>query len=304
MATRNRGKKKGGTGLAAVGISIACALFIGSCASGPSPAETSRDKALVENASLKNELQNRDSLITGMALAFDDIEKNIEMMDDQQRVINSQTSEGELGHDKRERIVQKLQLVNGLMKDSRERIAELTKRLDKSKFESTGLRKKLKELDMRLASRDSSITSLKDELLAKDFKINQVNDQLSAIEMDVAMYEATIQQQEHELNKAYYAMGTFKELEDRGVLTKEGGVIGIGRKEALREDVATTEFKEVDKRDLKRIPLNNASKAVLVTEHPSKSYEMVEENDKFAYLDIKDPEEFWRLSKYMVVEVK
>jgi hypothetical protein len=30
----------------------------------------------------------------------------------------------------------------------------------------------------------------------------------------------------------------------------------------------------------------------------------VENGDELAYLDIKDPDAFWRLSKYAVVEVK
>ena len=304
MRTSGEERKFGKSTIGALCLSFAVALAIASCQSGPSESELARDKALAENQSLKDQLQNRDSLISGMTLSFDEIDKNIQMMDQQEHLISSQTKDGELGLDKRAVIVKKLQLMNGLMKDSRDRIAELTKRLDKSKYESSGLRKKLKALDLQLASRDSSITNMKDELVAKDFKINQINEQLSAIELDMAKHEATIAQQVYEINKAYYTTGTFKDLETRGVLTKEGGVIGIGSHDALREDVATSEFKEVDVRDLKRVPLDRASKAMLVTEHPAKSYEIVKEDDKFAYLEIKDPAEFWKLSKYMVVEVK
>jgi hypothetical protein len=54
---------------------------------------------------------------------------------------------------------------------------------------------------------------------------------------------------------------------------------------------------------MKTIPVN-CKNAKLITEHPSGSYEMIRENEKqIAYIAIKDPEEFWKISKYAVVEL-
>ncbi|MCC7502454.1 MAG: hypothetical protein IT229_07980 [Flavobacteriales bacterium] len=278
-------------------LTASCVLI--ACENGPSPGELA---ARAETERLKNELQGRDSLIGEMALSFDDIEKNIMLMDQREKVL-SETAEGELNMDKRKKMVRDLQLMNGLMLESRERIADLTKRLDKSKVETGGLRKKLKALDLMLASRDSSIASMKDELLARDFKIEQVNEQLTAIELEVAKQEAYIEQQTNEMNTAWYVVGTSKELEDQGVVTRTGGLIGIGKTAAVNGDVANDRFKEVDVRQTSRVPLG-VKKAHLVTEHPKGSYSIVEEGDVLAYLEIKDPTAFWRLSKYMVVEVK
>lgn len=278
---------------------LALAMAFAACQSGPSEAELA---ARSEADRLKNELQSRDSLIGEMTLSFDDIEKNIALMDERGRLLG-ESAEGDLNVDKRQKIVRDLQLMNGLMQESRDRIADLTKRLDKSSIEAKGLRKKLKELDLMLATRDSSITSLKDELLARDFKIEQVNEQLTAIELEVAKREAIIEQQTNQLNTAWYAVGTAKELEERGLVTKTGGFIGIGKQSALNDDAATAQFKEVDVRETTRVPLQG-KKAKVVTEHPSNSYSIVEDGDELAYIEIKDPNAFWRLSKYMVVEVK
>jgi len=278
-------------------LAVSCVLI--ACENGPSPGEIA---ARAETERLKSELQGRDSLIGEMALSFDDIEKNIMLMDEREKVL-SENAEGELNMDKRKKMVRDLQLMNGLMQESRERIADLTKRLDKSKVETGGLRKKLKALDLMLASRDSSIASMKDELLARDFKIEQVNEQLTAIELEVAKQEAYIEQQTNEMNTAWYVVGTSKELEDQGVVTRTGGLIGIGKTAAVNSDVANDRFKEVDVRQTSRVPLG-VKKAHLVTEHPKGSYSIVEEGDELAYLEIKDPAAFWRLSKYMVVEVK
>lgn len=301
MNTKNENQRKGRTSMLALSA-VAIAMAFGACNSGPSPEELARDQALADNERLTRELEARDSLIGSMTLSFTEIERNIALMDERQEVVNTATG-GEMNMDKRNKIVQDLQLMNGLMKDSRERIADLTKRLDKSKIDAGGLRKKLKDLDMQLASRDSSLANMKDELMARDFKITQINEQLTAIELEVAKREAIIAQQEGELNKVFYATGTFKELEAKGVLTKEGGLVGIGKHTSLRDDASSTAFTEADKREVQRITLNT-DKAKLVTEHPRGSYNLVEEGDQFAYLEIKDPNEFWKLSRYMVVEVK
>lgn len=280
-------------------LPLAVASVLAACQSGPSEAELA---AKAESERLRNELQARDSLIGEMTLSFDDIEKNIMLMDEREKVLG-ENAEGELNMDKRKKMVRDLQLMNGLMQESRDRIADLNKRLDKSKIEASGLRKKLKSLDMMLASRDSSIASMKDELLARDFKIEQVNDQLTAIELEIAKREAIIEQQTNQINTAYYAIGTAKELEERGLVTKTGGFIGIGQQSTLSADATATQFKALDVRETKRVNLEG-KKANLVTEHPRDSYSIVEEGDHLAYLEIKDPDAFWRLSKYMVVEVK
>lgn len=280
-------------------LPLAAAFFLSACQNGPSDGEIA---ARAETERLKTELVGRDSLIGEMALSFDAIEKNIALMDDREKVL-VQNTDGELSMDQREKIVRDVQLMNGLMQESRERIADLTKRLDKSKIEAGGLRKKLKALDVMLASRDSSIATMKDGLMARDFKIEQVNQQLTAIEMEVAKREAIIDQQTTQLNTAWYAMGTSKELEERGLVTKSGGFIGIGKQSALNDDATASQFMEVDVRSTSRVTLEG-KKATLVTEHPKNSYSIVEEGDHLAYLEIKDPEAFWRLSKYMVVELK
>jgi len=278
---------------------ICALLFLGSCTTGPTEGEMS---ARAESDQLKNELVARDSLITEMALSFDAIERNIALMDEREKLLG-ENAEGELSMDKRQRIVRDVQLMNGLMLESRERIAELNKRLDKSKIDAGGLRKKLKDLDLMLASRDSSIATMKDELLARDFKIEQVNEQLTAIELEVARREAIIDQQTTQLNTGWYAMGTSKELQERGLVTKTGGFIGIGKQTSLNEEARLGQFKTLDVRDTKRMNFDG-KKASLVTEHPKDSYSIVENANEMAYLEIKDPEAFWRLSKYMVVEFR
>lgn len=284
---------------------VSGALFVSAlfaftaCDRGPSESELA---ARSESARLQSELVKRDSLIADMTRSFGDIENNLALIDDREKVMRHDNAD-ELSLDQRKRITRDIQLMNSLMKESRDRIAELNKRLDKSKIESSGLRKKLKDLDMQLASRDSAMMSMKDQLLAKDFRIDQVNQQLSDIELEIARREATIEQLGDQMNTVFYAVGTEKELETNGVITRSGGVLGLGRTASLNNAATMDHFKMADARETTRIPLQG-EKVDLVTEHPKGSYEIVQQNERLAYLEIKDPEAFWRLSHYMVAEVK
>ncbi|HRH36940.1 MAG TPA: hypothetical protein PK760_01260, partial [Flavobacteriales bacterium] len=115
--------------------------------------------------------------------------------------------------------------------------------------------------------------------------------------------QATIEQLGDELSSAWYAIGTRKELAERGVVGRSGGVLGLGSTSTLNTAVSNDRFKQVDTRTTDRIPLEG-KKLTLVTEHPAGSYEVVREQDKLAYLQIKDPNTFWHLSHYLVAEVK
>jgi hypothetical protein len=107
----------------------------------------------------------------------------------------------------------------------------------------------------------------------------------------------------NKLNTAHVVLGTFKELKKEGILDREGGVLGLGASKAIQENFDSKYFTELDIRETKTIPVN-AKKAVVLSEHPNSSYKLVEENGQIAYLQIENPEEFWRISKYAVIQVK
>ncbi|HRD51379.1 MAG TPA: hypothetical protein PKY96_01895 [Flavobacteriales bacterium] len=272
------------------------------CNRGPSEAELA---AQAEAKELRTELLSRDSLIADMSRSFGDIEDNLKLMRSTQQIVVSASSEDKLTTSQRDRILNDLQMMNGLMQESRDQVAELTKKLDRSRVESGSLRKKLNDLDAELALRDSAIMELKDNLLARDFRIEEINMQLSDLGLEMAKRAATIEQLGNELHTAYYAIGTRKELAENGVLQRRGGVLGVGKTSELNAAASNDKFNRVDTRTLERIPLGGEKKKIhFVSEHPTGSFEVVEEGDKLAYIRIKDADSFWRLSHYLVAEVQ
>ena len=107
-----------------------------------------------------------------------------------------------------------------------------------------------------------------------------------------------------DLNKAYYALGTSKELREKGVVKKEGGFLGLGKTKSLNDNIDESDFSEIDIRETKTI-LVNSEKVNLITEHPSGSYEFVKDTvNNTEVLAINNPDEFYKFSRYIVLEIK
>lgn len=86
-------------------------VYLGSCNTGPSEVEMA---ARSEADRLKNELVVRDSLISEMALSFDEIEQTFSMFDEREKLLG-ESAAGELNLDKRQKIVRDVQLMNSPM---------------------------------------------------------------------------------------------------------------------------------------------------------------------------------------------
>ena len=150
-------------------------------------------------------------------------------------------------------------------------------------------------LETMLAEKDKEIYSLLGNL-------NDVNDELgSMIKMySVAKAEAT--QKNKKLNTAWYTAGTTKELVKKGVISNEGGFIGLGTIKKLSENFNTQNFVEVDITKLKTIKLE-AQKIKLITTHVADSYSIVKTVEG-CNLYIQNAEKFWSASKYLVVLIE
>ena len=86
---------------------------------------------------------------------------------------------------------------------------------------------------------------------------------------------------------------TKKELKENGILNS---------KYILNKEVPTEKFVQVDKRELDKITLE-AKKAVVLSAHPVNSYKIVK-NENTITLQINNPEQFWSVTKYLVISTK
>jgi hypothetical protein len=273
------------------------------------------DELSNQNADLNMSIQERDSLVNEMTSTFDEIEENLTFIREKRSQLVLDQSEGT--EDQKKALVADIKLMNEMLEESSKKIDELEQQLKSSGIEIKSFRNKIAKLNENILEQDKNIQMLKTELEQRDYQIaemdlqiEKMDSQMVVLETDLAVkvdsiHKANniISEQDSELNKAFFASGSFDELAQNGVLTKEGGFLGIGKSKTIKEDFNETYFTELDRRNTNYFPLF-VKKAKIITEHPDSSFRFIEEDNLITYLEIENPEEFWKLSKYAVVETK
>jgi hypothetical protein len=257
----------------------------------------------VQKNSFTNKIASRDSSIGEWVTTFGDVEKNIAIIKDKEHIISTNSSNVELSKDKRQQIVEDIKYINTLLEQNKKKIASLNAQLSKSGGTIKGMQSTITELEASVKQSESDIADLKATLLTKKFEIDQLNTKNSDLQSTLVQKDEKINTQTNEMNKAFFACGTYKQLKAKGLLTKEGGFIGLGKTKTLAGSFPDSSFLQIDITVTKSIPVNSKS-AKLISEHPANSYQFIRDKDKkIVSIEITDPVQFWKISKYAVVEI-
>jgi len=257
------------------------------------------DELAAEKAAAEKALAEKDSLLNGMFKSFNQIQDNLDAIKQREGVMKMRSTENQ--QDLRENITQDIQQIEALMEENNQELDNLKARLSSSNVKLAEFQKLINNLNQELAFKNQQLEKLRSLLGEKKIELGQLYFALDSLTFANQMKDQKIKDQEETINTAYYAYGTYKELKEKNVLTKEGGFLGLGRKEDLKNDFNKEYFSKIDIRKQKSF-LIYAKKAELITNHPDESYEF--RGDKGVdSLVVLDPDKFWRASKYCVIVV-
>ena len=261
-----------------------------------------REKELAaQNDSLTVALSEKNMALDQAMQAIADIQEGFRAINEAEGRVSVQSQGGE-GITDAERLKEDILFIQQKMEANRKQIAELEKKLKAGGAETASLRKVLANLQQELNDKVASIAALQGELARKNIRIAELDSAVVILTGDVnALQEITevqqevIEQQVDQLNTAWYVYGTTKELKEQNILNK-GEVL-------TSTEYNKNYFTEIDIRDDKVFPLY-AKRAKLLTTHPAGSYEFTKDDDKQLTLCVLDPETFWSVSRYLVIQVR
>ena len=263
---------------------------------------------VMEKNDLSQTILTKDSVMNDLETTFTEIEDNMAFIKEKRSQITLAQAEG--GKNRKQLIVEDVKLMNTMLVESSKKMAELEEKLRKSGLNMKSYEKRFQALNETIEGQNTEIAELKKEIESKNNNLAEFDTKVKNLSSDMQKQADTISYKQKQildrtdkLNTAHVVLGTYKQLKEEGILDREGGVLGVGRSKAIQENFDPKHFTTLDIRQTKTIAIN-AKKAVVVSEHPKASYKMVEENGQIAYLEIENPEEFWRISKYAVIQVK
>lgn len=262
------------------------------CACESDPTQSPQYQQLSEDAErTQATVAQRDSTINELFGTMNRISENLRTIRSKQGQLSKPGEGVETDGDMEQRIMEDIASIDGLLAENKSLMEKLRKQAKKSAASIAELERTVADLETTVAAKDTEIVALKEEL-------SSTNASLATL---IDMYRDKSQvadMQRTDLNTAWYAVGTAKELRTNGVLSKTGGVAGIGATDKLNtENLAQNYFTRMDITTTLEIPVM-AKKAKLATAHPAGSYKFEGGAEK---LVITDPNAFWSLSKYLVI---
>ncbi len=205
----------------------------------------------------------------------------------------------------------KLNTLAEIIKNQREKMAEMEKAMSEGKSSVTQLKSIIAYLNASLEQKEAEIQQLKAEVDSKNFSIARLNTHVSSLRDTVAsvrqeneeqrqQMERQTAQHETAMNEVYYIIGTKDKLLNYGVLSKSG----LFKKSKVNfSSIDKSVLIKGDKRNLKKININGKSPKML-SDAPNGSYSL-DKGESSSTLTILDAEKFWSANnKILVIQVK
>lgn len=296
---------------------VACVLSLAACNQDKKPAISPEQ---IQNDSLRAIITARDNEINDMMGTLNEIQQGFaEINEAENRVTVAKDGEG---RDKTAVIKENIQFIAQRMQENRELIKKLQEQLRTTGFKGEQMQKAIESLNAQLVEKDKELRALRAELEKKNIHIKELDQTISGLNSDVAALQTdkqnlqtdkqnlqtekqnlqnesnkkteTINTQDKQLNTAWFAFGTKKELKRQNVLVKG---------KVLQGSFNKNYFTKIDIRETRELKLysNNAK---ILTSHPTSSYSLTKDASGQYVLRISDPATFWSTSKYLVVQVK
>ncbi len=273
--------------------------------SGPS----STKKLTQQNDSLLIANAEKDKYLNELAGSLVAIDENIQAIKEKENLIQVNMSTPEANADQiQDKINSDIQDIYNLMLANKERIAELEQQIKKSGTDNKNLTNLVSRLNKQLKDKSVEIIELRELLNTKNIEIASLNftvegmsQVIDSIRSTNERTQAVLDSTTQKLYSGYYAFGTKKELREHHVISNEGLPI-IGKQKVLTEDFNEDYFTRIDIREVEEIPLFRPKYKIL-TNHPEGSYEILNGEEDTKTIKILNKEDFWSISKFLVVQV-
>lgn len=273
------------------------AICITACTSDPKESTSTGENSDLETriAQLEKENANKDQMINESLEFYTEIQSNLESIELKKDELRIKSTNAELSENDKQWILDQIKQINFLREENAKKVKQLNKKLKDSGLKVKELESMVEDLVKSMKAKDEQIEMLQAELGSLDKAYSKLFDAYQ--EKAVLVEELT-----DELNTVYYSYGTEEELVKNQVIDRKNGFIGIGKKIKLMDNFNQKYFSQINLTEEKEIFIEG-SELKFVTDHPSSSYNLVSVG-KNTKIKIINPNDFWKISKYLVVIVE
>ncbi len=213
---------------------------------------------------------------------------------------------GTTPEDRRASIITSIANMRNQIESDKKKISDLEKQLASSRTQLKGVQDIVNKLKASIADKEAIMDELQKRLgILNETLEEERRTSLAEIqkrEQTISEKQQTITQQSIDANTIYYIYGTRKELMDKGIVDRKGGLLGIGKVTTVTHSLQTEKFTQMNLLDTQQItfPATKKGYAVL-SNHVATSYTVEKAGDN-NILTVTDPSNF-RKQKFLVIEL-
>lgn len=254
------------------------------------------------NQELTSELNQRDSTINALLITINEIDSNLGKITSKQKELEKIPVNANIP----EKIKKELQDINNLMAANEKRITQLIRTVSRYKGNLSALNTTVDQLQQKISEQSDQLKAYTERIAQLNREVETQDSTIDRMQSMNQMSRGEIHQLTRLLNTAYYIVGSRKELEDKNIILKEGGFLGLfGKVEKPNPNDNPEDFIRINITTDTIIDIMAAKKDVhIITYHSPESYAIKELGNERSELDIYYPQLFWEASKYLIVMTK
>lgn len=260
-------------------------------------------RAEADSLAVEAEMRNAD--LVDICKTIDDVVAGLDNIKDEERTLALQSAEIAVDDEAKVQAAENLKTIVLSIERYKQQIANLEKKLklQPAQFRATinSLKKSLEEKELAIEELSYELgmqASVLDSIRARVVDLELTNDsllqQIDEINVQMEAKQDVIDEQDATINAGYYVVGTQSELKKSGILVKK----------KVNPKVDARKFTKIDVRRNREFDLKTTKNVKLASLHPENSYTI--EVNKFGSrtLKIKDPNAFWKQTRYLVIVLK
>lgn len=245
--------------------------------------------------------EEKDEFTMQYVRSFNAIQTNLDSIRAMEKIISEQSAGSEVSKSLETDINRDIDAIYQLLLKNKQLVDRLKSQLNSSGRQSKELELMINTLSEQIATKDAEITQLKIDLSQKNLRIMDLEANLEEMEALSLQRAREIETKINELNTVYYVVGTKDALLDQGIITNEGGFLGLGRTQKLADNFDLSLFTKADLRQVKALPVFS-KKAQLISVHPLESYDFINgEAKQIDSLKILRADDFWSATNKLVL---
>lgn len=252
-----------------------------------------------QNRELTENLDTQDQYIDEVVTAVNEVYQGIEAARASEKSLLSESRdiEGAPAKSKsevRKDLLTRIATVNSNLQENYRKVADLQKKVRSSARQYASLQTMVDNLRRTLEEREQSIASL-------EARVRGLEGDLAARTEMVRQRDAVIDAQKKEMATVYYVVGTREELEEKGIIRKEGGFLWglLGSTTSLAPEFDPSYFIPADRAEKTTFRATKPIREIL-PRRSAEYYSQERGENGESVLTISDRERFWK-DRFLVI---